>query len=348
MKKVGVITIVVIAALLIAVSLLRSSVTDDAAPNYAIPSQVSTPAISESEQRGRPPRVSKAHPSSSSGAFEGANPAQVLARYALAPGERLEQRAAALTEREAHELCSAEYAVRTQREKAARAAEQKDPAWAYSMEQKLREHIARQPEATQFEIVEIECKTTFCELEARVLTDDSSAAFDNVLQGIAMESLQDPKGFEIAALGDEYPRINYARVTWNLRAKARNAEQGADRLEQDASALCEAALMLRGQRETKERAAEPKDSSWAYPMEQLLKQYVAEKLRRQPVENLAVDCRTTYCTITASGHTPESREAFRTAATDASREPWSDLWAKGSGGSAVGEAWSEEVSLQRR
>ena len=39
-----------------------------------------------------------------------------------------EQRAAALTEKETHELCNAEYAVRTRREKAARAAEQKDPA----------------------------------------------------------------------------------------------------------------------------------------------------------------------------------------------------------------------------
>src|SRR6185369_8379023 len=60
--------------------------------------------------------------------------------------------------------------VATARDKSYRAAalhaEPKDPAWAYPMEQKLREYLTQKLQSGEVEVIGIECRTSFCEIKA--------------------------------------------------------------------------------------------------------------------------------------------------------------------------------------
>jgi len=77
--------------------------------------------------------------------------------------------AASLTKEEQQQLaaCDAAWQRKTKGEQAARDAESKDPAWAYRMEQKLREYTARRFQTIPIDVTSIDCKTTFCELKAQ-------------------------------------------------------------------------------------------------------------------------------------------------------------------------------------
>jgi hypothetical protein len=83
-------------------------------------------------------------------------------------------------------------------------------------------------------------------------------------------------------------------------------------------------------------------------MELLLRQHVTSGLVKHPVEQLRIDCRTTFCRIKASGTTRESLLAFQQVCRDAAAEPWANLRAGESGNSGYGDSWTSETTLYRR
>ena len=69
-----------------------------------------------------------------------------------------------LSEKAAAELCIQAERLRHQRELDAKADEPKDAGWAYSMEQLIRQHLESHVPADKYKILQLECRTTFCEL----------------------------------------------------------------------------------------------------------------------------------------------------------------------------------------
>jgi len=79
----------------------------------------------------------------------------------------------------------------------------------------------------------------------------------------------------------------------------------------DAECACASGwLMRKSMREQAARKVEPKDSDWAYSMEQLLQQFASTHPLGLKFEISSVDCRTTFCEIRAIGRTEDSWEAF--------------------------------------
>ncbi|MEM9385467.1 MAG: hypothetical protein AAGA68_10430 [Pseudomonadota bacterium] len=70
------------------------------------------------------------------------------------------------------------------------------------------------------------------------------------------------------------------------------------------------------------RNAQTKDPGWAYETEQLLQQFVASNLRSHAVDEVSVECRTTFCDIRANGSI-EAATAFEEVIKEAQIEPWS-------------------------
>jgi hypothetical protein len=57
--------------------------------------------------------------------------------------------------------------ARTRRQK-----EAKDLAWSYNMEQALRQFLATHKASASFDVVLVDCRTTFCEIEAVGIDED--------------------------------------------------------------------------------------------------------------------------------------------------------------------------------
>jgi len=51
--------------------------------------------------------------------------------------------------------------------------EERDLAWAYGAEQAIRQYLATHKAASSFEIVQVECRTSFCEVEAIGYADEA-------------------------------------------------------------------------------------------------------------------------------------------------------------------------------
>jgi hypothetical protein len=106
---------------------------------------------------------------------------------AKAPSDWVEE----LTEEEAQELCS--YASRLQqaREQAVKDAEPKDAGWAYSMEQLMKQHIEMHLPADQYTKLQIECRTTFCELRMEGKSTDGRELAEKIVQQIQFQDWSD-------------------------------------------------------------------------------------------------------------------------------------------------------------
>lgn len=242
---------------------------------------------------------------------------------------------------------------RMAREQATRDAEPKDPAWAYPMEQKLREVVSPRLQTKQIEVISIDCKTTFCELRAQALGPETNEGFNRVMEGVREQPWNDFTGLAITNDTDSGNRLHYARVS--RRQSSQTAREEVDDMqravlqaEEQALAACTAQQVERQQRELDARNAEPRDSSWADPMEQLLRQHITAQLVRRPFEHMEIVCRSTFCEIKATGKTTEAYLAFQKVSQEAAAEPWSDMWVTQSGGGAYGEDWHQEVTLTRR
>ena len=232
---------------------------------------------------------------------------------------------------------------RLAREKAALVAEPKDPAWAYPMEQKLREYLTRELKSGQSEVIGIDCKTTFCEIQALVLDTEGSTEFNRVISDVNEESWNDFTGRGTSASEESGKTIYTGRLTSPQFNEPRQPPAEAQ-----AEAACLARAIEKQNRERAARDAQPKDVSWAEPMEQLLREHLTKQMVKQPVERIDIDCRTTFCKIDAKGRTNDAYLAFQREAQAVADEPWANLRNGEGGGSSYGEIWEQHYVLHRR
>jgi hypothetical protein len=252
--------------------------------------------------------------------------------------------AAPLTvEQQERAACRAVSERRRARERAALDAEPKEPAWAYPMEQELREYLTQKLQSGRLELLGIDCKTTFCEIKAQLLDPEGSTEFNAAISGISGKPWNDFTGTGTSLSEDSGKTFYSAHLT---RPQFKESPQPPQ--EAQAEAACTARSIEKQKRERTARDAEPKDAGWAEPMEQLLRGYLTTQLSKHPAERIDIDCRTTYCRIAGSGRTNDAYLAFQKFAQAAADEPWANLRNGEGGGSGDGVTWKQEYFLYRR
>jgi hypothetical protein len=253
--------------------------------------------------------------------------------------------AAPLTaEQQQQAACNALSERRMAREKSARDAEPKDPAWAYPMEQKLREYLTQKLQSGQLEVTGIDCKTTFCEIKALVLGPEASTEFQGAISAAANKPWNDFTG-SATSLSEESGKTVYFG---QLRRAQFEHEIPQPPEEAQTEAACTARVAAQQKRERAARDTQPQDTSWAEPMEQLLRQHLTKEMAKHPVERIDIDCRTTFCKIEAKGRTNDAYLAFQKVAQTVADEPWANLRNGEGGGSSYGESWKQQYLLYRR
>jgi len=253
--------------------------------------------------------------------------------------------AAPLTaEQQERAACQAVWERRTARERAALDAEPKDAAWAYPMEQKLREHLTQKLRSGQVEVLGIDCKTTFCEIKTLLLDPEGGNEFSAAISDVSGKSWNDFSGAGTSISEESGKTLYVGQLT---RPQFRDRAQPSE--EAQAEAACTARAIEKQARERAARDAEPRDSSWAEPMEQLLRQYLTAQVGKQPIDRLDIDCRTTFCRIEANGRTSAASIALRTAVQAAAAEPWANLRTGESGSTGYGDdTWKQRHFLHRQ
>jgi hypothetical protein len=96
-----------------------------------------------------------------------------------------------LSENEASEICSRAAVLQQNRERAKKDAEPKDAAWAYSMEMLIRQHVESQIASDEYTKLEIQCRTTFCELSIEGKEQEAQDRVSRVLQEVERQSWSD-------------------------------------------------------------------------------------------------------------------------------------------------------------
>lgn len=112
-----------------------------------------------------------------------------------------------LSEKDAGQLCMQAERLRHQREQAAKAAEPKDAGWAYSMEQLIRQHLESHVPADNYTKLQLECRTTFCELRMEGGTGkEGMALVEQVANDIPNQPWSDiaQKGGGSGSAGDQW------------------------------------------------------------------------------------------------------------------------------------------------
>lgn len=288
-------------------------------------------------------------------AQESPTPAAAEPRYEGAPHAssdtaRPAPASSTLTDKQKVAACNAIMMRRAERGKAMLAAEPKDPAWAYPMEQKLREFTSRRFQSSEIDVVMIDCRTYYCDIKAQSFDPEKTQKdFQEGIGAIRQESWsgeftgqstfyeeEADKTFHVARMSRPWPQ--------EMTRAFMRENPGEAQLLSDCAALQEKEQQQR--RAT--RDAQDRDASWADPMEYQLRQYVTAQLAKHPVDHLDIDCRTTFCRLQASGRTDESETAFRKAAEDASKEPWANLWYAEVSGEGQEGVWDLSVVLYRR
>ena len=232
--------------------------------------------------------------------------------------------------------------IQQEREQRAQNGEAKDPDWAYAMELKVREYASRNFRADQIQLVEIDCKTSFCDLKVEAFGPEANDRFSEVLSALPQEPWND---FVITTVSrNETDRVILGARLVRKTSDVETAEQLADRqLEAD----CAAMLGKQAQRTQAAREAEPRDPSWAGPMEQLLREHLATQLAMHSISRLDVTCRTSWCRVGAGGPTKQALWAFEKAVRAIGEEPWSDVRQGDGKGVRLGDAWDQEYLLFR-
>jgi hypothetical protein len=108
-----------------------------------------------------------------------------------APSERTTDWIERLSEHEANEVCTRASRLQQARAQAAKDAEPKDAAWAYSMEQLMRQHIEMHLPADKYTKLQLECRTTFCILRMEGKGADARELADKVVQQIQHQDWSD-------------------------------------------------------------------------------------------------------------------------------------------------------------
>jgi hypothetical protein len=215
--------------------------------------------------------------------------------------------------------CNEAYQREQERQQRAWDAEQKDPAWAYAMEQKLREFTSPRLQAAQIEVSDIDCKTTFCEINAHALVPELAGQFNAVIEAVREQPWSEFSGFSMTNSGDSGKQVQYARLT------RRESKPPPTPEEQEMQNACFAAFAEEGNNKRAAMDAEPRDTSWADPTEQLLRQYIVAHTAKHPADKLEITCRTSFCEIKATGRTEEFIADFQKAAQEVASEPWSTV-----------------------
>jgi hypothetical protein len=86
------------------------------------------------------------------------------------------------------EACIARFNASARREREARNAEGVDAVWAPAMTQRLRSFLANTDDAKQFQVTKIDCRSTFCEIEAIGTAEASILAFQRLTTAFAKDS----------------------------------------------------------------------------------------------------------------------------------------------------------------
>lgn len=84
-------------------------------------------------------------------------------------------------------------------------------------------------------------------------------------------------------------------------------------------------------------AAEPKDDSWAYYMEQTLLQYLSSHPSSAQFDISSVECRTTICQIEVFGFDQSTVPVWHQVAYDVRQQPWSEFGQYGSSSGIVAD-----------
>jgi hypothetical protein len=332
MKKLVAITIAGIAAVAILVYFGHSAETTLPAAINPVQSQQNPAASVEPRPQARlsttPMQVRTAAPQTDTPVDDGHPP----------------RAATRLTKQEQQQLaaCDAAWERKTKREQAARDAESKDPAWAYQMEDKLREYTSQRFQSIPIDVTSIDCKTTFCDVMAQGFTPETAAEFNDAISALARQSRGNFQGMSVWHTEEAGKTLHFAQVKRRQERAAAPEQVSAEQL------ACMKLASLQSEREHAARDAEARDASWADPMEQLLRLHLTAKLAKHPVERLDIACKTTFCEIKASGPMGESHEAFQKVSQELASEPWADLETGGGGSSSDGIRWEGTQTLLRR
>jgi hypothetical protein len=322
MKKLIAIAIAVVVAVAVVRYFARSS---DATPARIIQSEVSpAPAVTDPSDEGG------SHETSSTESTATVN----------APMND-EQKLAA---------CGAIMTRKAQRNNAMLAAEPKDPAWAYAMEQRLREFTSRRFQSSEINVVAVDCRTYYCKIKAQTFDAEKTAKQFKEGMGALHEEAWSGEftGSETFYEEEEGKTFHVARI-----GRPRPPETTGVMVRDDPSETlllteCAALSEKQQQRWRAIRDAQERDDGWADPMEYRLREYMTAQLLKHPIDHLDIDCRKTFCRLQASGHTNESQAAFEKAAEDASKESWANLWYAEVAGHAENGVWDGSVVLYRR
>ena len=254
---------------------------------------------------------------------------------------------AQLTDEQKLAACGAMWSRQAERNKALLAAEAKDPAWAYPMEQKLREYTSRKFQSSQINVVAIDCRTYYCEIRAQgFVPEKTGKEFAEVIGAFRTESSSDFNGMGVWHEEEADKTFHIARLD---RAKLRPQEPA--RVDPDEARLQSDCVAIQSKQQEQRRAkldAQERDAGWAEPMEYRLREFMAAQLSKHPVDHLDIDCRTTFCRLQADGHTSESEAAFKKASEEAAAQPWANLWFAEQAGTGNGQNWDAQIKLYRR
>lgn len=221
--------------------------------------------------------------------------------------------------------------------------EAKDPNWAYAMEQKLRGYISRKFQASRIQVMDIDCRTTFCRLTAESFSPDTAEEFSQMIGALQQEPWHDFGSLSLSSR-DEPGKWIYSSQMIRKPANVNAREQREDEQLDNA---CGALRLKIGRREQAARDAEPRDTNWAGPMEQMLRAHFTTQLAEHPLDHFEVSCKTSFCLIKADGRTKASYVAFQKVVQSIAQEPWSDLRADSAKGATLDQAWGMEYSLVR-
>jgi hypothetical protein len=240
--------------------------------------------------------------------------------------------------------CDAFWAHRSERVQLAHDAQGKDPAWAYSMEQRLSDYTTREFRASQIIVSGIDCKTTFCTLTAEGVVPETNREFERAMNHLRGLPWND---FYTMALSqrEESGKMLYSAEVHRREPSSKTHEQ-LD--EERTEAACGELLKRASDRQRAAQDAQPRDVSWAGPAEQRLREYFASPLVNQHFDKLEVTCKTTFCWVKASGLAFEAYSAFHKAAQEIAAKPWDDLESAGGQGSAERDIWTQEFQFDRR
>ncbi len=196
-------------AIVVVVYLVRTPNATDAAAT-----------IDAAREPGQQQSKAPAHDASMDVTDTGPAPASTAPRPSTARQDSRPATVPLTVEQRQQAACIALAERRLARERAILDAEPKDPSWAYSMEQTVREYMTRRLAASQTEVTGIDCKTTFCEIKAQGFAPEASAEFNEAMKAAPQASWND--------FTEVYTSQSEESAKWLLWTTASKAVQRGD------------------------------------------------------------------------------------------------------------------------